>query len=244
MPADLVRLAERGYGLAGSGYAALEQVLGLVPRAAELVGQLERIAARAEAALDGLDRTRQRADELVDRAGGVIGETDRVLTAAAEMVRRTERLLSGTDELLSGAGQVTKRADVLIGETGQVVTGAQQLTGEAGQLLGRFGPTLSRLAPLADRLAETTSPAEVDAVVGLIDLLPELVDRIRQEILPILASMTNVAPDIRELLETTQEFAEVLGSLPGLGRIKRRVEERHEEHEAERAEIEAAVDRR
>ncbi|HEU5268613.1 MAG TPA: hypothetical protein VFU36_01725, partial [Jatrophihabitans sp.] len=100
-----------------------------------------------------------------------------------------------------------------------------------------------RLAPLADRLAESTSPAEVDAIVQLIDTVPELVDRLHKEILPILASMTNVAPDIRELLETTQEFAEMLGSVPGMGRIKRRVEERHEEHEADRAEIEAAVER-
>jgi hypothetical protein len=65
----------------------------------------------------------------------------------------------------------------------------------------------------------------------------------RKEILPILATMTNVAPDIRELLDTTKEFTALLGSLPGLGRIKRRIEEHQEEHDQERAEIEASVER-
>lgn len=235
-PVDLLRVTERGY-------AALEQALGLVPRAAELVGQLERIAARAEAAMAAVEQTRQRADAMVGRAGDLLSRTDGVLTDADELVRRAQRVLAGTDELLAGVGKVSKRADALIGETGQVVENAQAITGQAGDLLGGFQPTLERLAPMAERLADTTSQAEVDALVLLIDILPELVDRMRKEILPILATMTSVAPDIRELLDTTKEFTVLLGSLPGLGRLKRRVEEHEEEHDQERAEIEAAVDR-
>jgi ABC-type transporter Mla subunit MlaD len=207
-PADVLRFAERGY-------VAMEQALGLVPRVTELVGQLERIAGRGEAALDGLDQSRQRADQLIDRTGGLLGEIERVLTAATTLVDKTDH----------------------------VVAGAQAVSGRAGELLDKFEPTLGQLAPIADRLAASTSPAEVDAVVLLIDTMPELVDRLRKEILPILASMTNVAPDIRELLDTTKEFTTVLGSLPGLGRIKKRIEEHEEEHDRERAEIEASVDR-
>jgi ABC-type transporter Mla subunit MlaD len=193
-PRDLLRLTT-------GSYQALEQAIALVPRLTVLVGQLERIAARAETALEGLDRTRQRADE------------------------------------------VTERADALIGRTGQVVAGAEAITGRAGALLEEFEPTLNRLMPVADRLGATTSPAEVDAIVLLVDTMPELVDRLRKEILPILASMTNVAPDVRELLDTTKEFTAILGSLPGLGRIKRRIEEHEEEQDRERAEIEATVER-
>jgi ABC-type transporter Mla subunit MlaD len=193
-PRDLLRLTT-------GSYQALEQAIALVPRLTVLVGQLERIAARAETALDGLDRTRQRADE------------------------------------------VSARADALVGQTGQVVAAAQAITGRAGALLDEFEPTLDRLVPVADRLAATTSPAEVDAIVLLVDTMPELVDRLRKEILPILASMTNVAPDVRELLDTTKEFTAILGSLPGLGRIKRRIEEHEEEQDRERAEIEATVER-
>lgn len=236
MPADLLRLGERGY-------AAVEQAVGLVPRVAALVGQLERIAARAEAAIEAVEQTRHRADQLVERAGGVIGQTEQVLTGTAGLVRQAEQLLAGTDQLLAGAGQVSKRAEVLIGETSQVLADTRAITGQAGELLGGFEPTLNQLSPVLDRLAATTSPAEVDAVILLIDVLPELVERMRKEVLPILATMTNVAPDIRELLDTTKEFTALLGSLPGLGRLKRRVEEHEQEHDAQRAEIEASVER-
>src|SRR3954454_5840338 len=159
MPGDLLRLTERGY-------AALELALGLVPRAAALVGQLESITGRAEAALDGLDRTRQSADQLVERAGGLIDGLE---------------------------------------------------------------PTLNRLMPILEQLASTTTPAEVDAVVRLLNMMPELVERMHKEILPILASLSSVGPDIRELLDTMKEFTTALGALPGMGRVRRRVEE----HEAE-----------
>ena len=200
-------------------------------RAAELVGQLERIAARAEAALDAVEQTRHRADQLVERADGLVSRTERVIEGAGELVRQTEQVLSGTDQLLAGTGQVSKRADALVSEAGQVV--AQHPAALTDRLI----------APILDRLASTTSPAEVDAVILLIDTMPELVERMRKEILPILSTMTNVAPDVRELLETTKEFTEILGSVPGLGRLKKRVEEREQQHDEERAEIEASVER-
>jgi hypothetical protein len=55
------------------------------------------------------------------------------------------------------------------------------------------------------------------------------------EILPILATFGTVAPDVRDLLDTTMELNEILGSVPGLGRIKKRVEERQERQDLDRA---------
>ena len=91
-------------------------------------------------------------------------------------------------------------------------------------LLDTYQPTLETLAPIVSRIAETTSPDEVDAVVHLIDALPGIVDKLDKDILPVLDTLSTVAPDLRDLLDVSRVMNELLGSVPGLGRVKRRVE--------------------
>ena len=43
--------------------------------------------------------------------------------------------------------------------------------------------------------------------------------------LPVMTTLGTVAPDLHDLLDVSRELNEMLGKLPGLGRIKRRVEE-------------------
>jgi len=181
-PRELLRLTT-------SGYQALEQAIGLLPRVIALIGEIERIVSRADAVVTEVERTRQRADTVIEQSGALI--------------ERTGGVLDGANKLLTG-----------------------------------YQPALDRLAPLVDQLASTTSPDEVAAAIQLIDELPKLVEALQRDILPILATLDNVGPDVRELLETTKEFNEILGSVPGLGRIKKRVEE--ERAEEERAEEERA----
>jgi hypothetical protein len=83
------------------------------------------------------------------------------------------------------------------------------------------------MQPMLERLAETTNPAEVDAVVGLVDRLPALADRVESDVLPVVETLQSVGPDLRELLDIASELNEVLGRVPGMGRIKKRVEEEH-----------------
>jgi hypothetical protein len=179
-PRDLLRLT-------AGGYQALEQAIGLLPRVAALIGEIERIVARADALVTEVERTRQRTDAVVVRSAALIERTSTIVDSAASVLGRTSGLLS------------------------------------------EYQPALDRLAPLVDQLAGTTSPAEVAAAVKLIDELPRLVEALQRDILPILATLDNVGPDVRELLDSTKEFNEILGSVPGLGRIKKRVEERAEE---------------
>ena len=112
-----------------------------------------------------------------------------------------------------------------------LISTAERLTARGQALLDDFEPSLQKFAPIAERIAETISPDEVEAVVKLIDTLPELVGSLKQDILPILGTLGTVAPDIRDLLDTMREFNEIIGSLPGLGRIKKRVEERQEQQD-------------
>ena len=54
-------------------------------------------------------------------------------------------------------------------------------------LLGAYQQPLTDLAPSVQRLATTLDPAEVEALVTLIDRLPQLVTHLDEDILPVLS---------------------------------------------------------
>jgi hypothetical protein len=108
----------------------------------------------------------------------------------------------------------------------------QALTERVAPLVDIYQPTLETMAPIVSRVAETTSPDEVDAVVQLIDALPGIVERLDRDILPVLDTLSTVAPDLRDLLDVSRVMNELIGSVPGLGRVKRRVEDEQAEEDA------------
>jgi hypothetical protein len=134
----------------------------------------------------------------------------------------------------------------VIDRTEGVVGRAAALTRRIEPLLDTFQPTLDKLEPMLSRLAETTSPQEIDAIVKLIDALPSVVDKLDADILPVLDTLATVAPDLRDLLDASKELNQLIGSVPGLGRVKRNIEERQDQQDEYRAleEPPAAPDRR
>ena len=59
----------------------------------------------------------------------------------------------------------------------------------------------------------------------LVDHLPALTDQVERDVLPVLTTLGSVAPDLHELLNVSRELNEILGKIPGIGRLKKRVEE-------------------
>jgi len=112
------------------------------------------------------------------------------------------------------------------------VTDAQRLTDRVAPLVETYQPMLETVAPIVSRIADSTSPDEVEAVVRLIDALPIIVERLDRDILPVLDTLSTVAPDLRDLLDVSRVMNELLGSVPGLGRVKKRVEEKRANEEA------------
>jgi hypothetical protein len=88
------------------------------------------------------------------------------------------------------------------------------------------------------RLSETTSPAEVDAMVALLDTLPNIAHKLDRDVLPVLDTLGTVAPDLRDLLDVSKQLNVMLGAIPGLGRIKKQIDERQEQDDAYRADAE------
>lgn len=85
-----------------------------------------------------------------------------------------------------------------------------------------FAPTLRLLHPVVRRLTETTDPDEVEAVVRLVNDLPELVAKVHVDVLPVLTALGSVPEDLRELLVMSKELNEIIASVPGLSRMRAR----------------------
>ncbi|ROR92435.1 hypothetical protein [Nocardioides aurantiacus] len=160
----------------------------------------------------------------------LLGLPERVfglLDAAESLIGRVDALLERIEGTRLGADAVVRRVDGIAAD-------AEPLVHRLGVLLDRLEPPLTTLEPTLRTLADTTSPAEVAALVTMVDHLPELTRRLETEVLPIMTTLGSVAPDIHDLLDVSRELNEMLGKLPGMGRIKKRVEEQQED-DAERS---------
>jgi hypothetical protein len=100
-------------------------------------------------------------------------------------------------------------------------------------LMDSLEPSLTRLQPTIEKLADTTHPDEVTALVGLIDQLPELTRSVETDVLPVLTTLGTVAPDLHDLLTVARELNDMLAKVPGMGRIRRRIDEQEGEDETE-----------
>ncbi len=175
-------------------------VLALVERGGDAVEQLLGAVPRLVSLLDD-------AEALVRRAGGLVDGIDATRSAADEVVERTDGTVRRADELLASATRHNERL---------------------AALLDRLEPPLTLLQPTLDRLAETTDAREVDAMVELVDHLPALAHKMDVDIVPVLDSLSSVAPDLHDLLDVSRELNQMLGQIPGLSRMKARIDKQQE----------------
>lgn len=206
-PRDLLAVLEKGAD-------QVEALLGAVPRVLTLLDQAEVLLVRASAAIDQV--------EAVTRdAAAVVVHTNAVVDRAEALVGRSGGAVDGAEALVGRTDGVVDRAEVLVGDTDGLVR-------RLATLLELVEGPMTTLEPTLRTLADTTHPEEVAALVQLIDHLPELTTRVETDVLPVLSTLGTVAPDLHDLLDVSRELNEMLGKLPGLGRIKRRVEEEQE----------------
>lgn len=143
------------------------------------------------------------------------------------IVGQVEQLMVRVTAVVAAVEDVQRRA-------ARTVTDTQALVERINPIFTQYQQSLTDLAPVIQRLAETTDPREVDALVKLVDQLPEIVDKVDADILPILDTLGTVAPDLRELLDASKELNEIIASIPGLGR--KRSDESRAKNRAETAE--------
>lgn len=186
-------------------------VLSVVGRARGTAGALIALPGRALGLLDQVELAVGRVNALLDAVAVIAGRADEVATGAAVVVGEADRVAR-----LSGAVAVEARG---------VVAGAGEVQRSAGTLVDAYAPTLAVLQPTLAQLADAMKPGEVDAMVGLVDRLPPLLDSVDRDVLPLLGKLNEMAPDLHALLESVDDLRRTVAGLPGIGLLKRRGEE-------------------
>lgn len=158
----------------------------------------------------------------VPRLVALVGDAEQLLVRANRLVDDVDRTRTSADAVVARTEGVVDRADTLVAR-------ATPLTERLGALLDSMEPSLTKLQPTLDRLAETTDPHEVDALVQLIDQLPRLAAKLETDIMPILDSLNSVSPDLHDLLDASRELNGMLAQVPGLSRMKARIDQQQAE---------------
>ncbi|MEU4742988.1 hypothetical protein AB0G02_21320 [Actinosynnema sp. NPDC023658] len=168
--------------------------------------------------LFGLARTTvETAVSVPGRVLDLLGAAEAVVRRADGLVSRTERVLAETEALVARAKAVT--------ETAEGVTTDVSLTARTSrELLDDYAPIARKAQPLAQRFVDDLSPQEVDAAVQLVDQLPVLTKHLMEDVLPILATLDRVGPDIHQLLEVTNDVRQAIQGIPGFTFMRRRGE--------------------
>lgn len=242
-PRDVLSALERGS-------EQVEALLGAVPRMLALLDQAEALVARATVIVDRVEGVADAAATEVGRVGTVLDaattqlrHVGTVLDASTVEVARVGTVVDAATTEVARVGTVVEAATAEVAKVGTVVgaaateiervetvvDGAAVQAGRAAALLDVLEPPLTTLQPTLQALADTTHPEEVAALVTLVDHLPAVTEQFERDILPVLGTLGSVAPDLHDLLVVSRELNEILGNIPGLGRIKRRVEEEEDD---------------
>ncbi|MET7947516.1 hypothetical protein [Micromonospora sp. NPDC005324] len=188
--------------------SALDQALGSA-------ASMAAVPARAFAVLDGVEALLARINGVVDRIETTLDRTDQVLTDA-------ERATRAAATVVTKAEGVADRAAATVGT-------AAEAAATAAELMAAYEPALRRAAPMAGRFVEELSHEEISAAIHLIDELPKLREHLTADILPILATLDRVGPDLHDLLDVTRDLKLAVAGIPGLGMLRRRGEKLAEE---------------
>ncbi|TDC38594.1 hypothetical protein E1211_06815 [Micromonospora sp. 15K316] len=203
------------------------------------------VPARAFAVLDGVEALLTRINAVVDRIEQTLDRTDQVLVDAETAVREVAVISAAATGAIETATEVAGSAAVVVGQAEQVARKAATVVTEAdavaaraaaavatgaetaataAELMTTYEPALRRAAPMATRFVEQLSHEEVTAAIRLVDELPKLREHLTSDVLPILATLDRVGPDLHDLLEVTRDLKLAVAGIPGLGMLRRRGE--------------------
>lgn len=155
---------------------------------------------------------------LPGRLVGQVSDAEQTLAAARAGVARTQALVDRVDGITGAADEAVHAAGRTTTVAAAVVEQAAALTASAASLLASYAEPLRRLEPAARRLAGTTDPDNVEALVRLFDRLPDLAEAIDHDVLPLLGRLDQLSLGIDELLDGVGQLNHLIHRLPTLWR--------------------------
>lgn len=196
----------------GGAFETLRAVFGWSEQTIRLIGELPD---RAVTLLDRIEQLIARIEELTERADVLVKRVDTIAASTEDTVRTANAVADGAAGVVEWSSQIADGA-------GAIVAQAEQTSKGATELLATYQPLAERAAPLARRFVDELSEQEVHAAIRMIDQLPQLAEHLETDIMPILATLDKVGPDIHELLDVVKDLRQAINGIPGLGYFRRR----------------------
>lgn len=204
----------------------------------EAIGMVAALPDRVSGLLDGVEVLIARITDVADRVEAIVGRIDPLLSevslvaeSAAVLVARADVVAEDAAGLIDRADVVAESASGVIEKVTMVADRAGALVEEAGttshtaqELLGVYAPIAGKAAPLAKKFVDELSEAEVQAAIRLIDQLPLFTEHMETDIMPILATLDRVGPDVHELLDVLKDVRQAINGIPGFDYFRRRGE--------------------
>jgi ABC-type transporter Mla subunit MlaD len=227
---------------------AVQVVADLPARVAALVDEAERLVARVDETLDRVDAVVGRVEGVLNdvtsvagEARSLVGRVDEVATRAAEVAEAAAGVADRAGSVADRAGRVADSADQVVERIIPVTGAAEALLESVGAtsagakaLLDVFQPIAERGAPMLQQFVDEFSEEEVQALIRLVDQVPVFTEHMETDIMPILATLDRVGPDIHELLEVLKDVRLAIQGVPGFSLFRRRGAERDDELADER----------
>ncbi|GAA0555549.1 hypothetical protein GCM10010172_42890 [Paractinoplanes ferrugineus] len=228
-PATLAELARTTVGQVVETAAAAAtipfRVLSALGQAELLVSRITVIADQAEALI-------RRVSVIVGDVEGTVADARTLVGQAGEVADGAAGVVSRAADVSQSADGVVTRASVISTDASAVVRQAGSAAAEATELLQAYAATLRKGAPLAARFVDELSADEVTAAIRMVDQLPRLQHHLINDVMPLLAKLDQVGPDLHRLLTVTEDLHLAILGLPGLKMLRRRGEERAEHGES------------
>jgi len=246
-PSDLAAAARSVLGWTDE---AVQVVAALPARVAALVDEAERLVVRVGETLDRVDAAVGRVEGVVGDAQALVGRVDDVAGRAAEVAESAAGVAESAAGVADRAGSVADRAGSVADRADQVVDQIIPVTGAAEgvlesvgttsagaqALLEVFQPMTERGAPLLQHFIDEFSVEELQALIKLVDQVPQFTEHMETDIMPILATLDRVGPDMHELLEVLKDVRLAIQGVPGLSLFRRRGADLEDELADERPE--------
>jgi hypothetical protein len=147
-----------------------------------------------------------------------------------------ERVTGNAEHVVERIIPITGAADAVLESVGATSAGAQAL-------LEVFQPMTERGAPLLQHFIDEFSVDELHALIRLIDHVPQFTEHMEADIMPVLAKLDQVGPDVHELLDVLKDVRLAIQGVPGFSLLRRRGADREDDLADERPATEPPVDR-
>jgi len=165
-----------------------------------------------------------RPSRIVSFAVSTAGRAVSTATAVASVPLRVLRLVDEIEVLLVRVTAIVDEARSVTDSAAVVVREAARTSADAAEAATTARALIAAYEPPARQFVEHLSPEEVDAAIRMVDELPRLAQHLNEDVMPILATLDRVGPDIHELLGVTRDLRQAIVGIPGFAALRRRGE--------------------